>query len=79
MLQAHDTRLGDSVAAGLLPVTVAAGEVKVSERKTLTLDGAKNVLAAGAESTWNKAPGGVMVVVGDGGKLMTSRVTSRYE
>jgi len=46
-------------------------DAQVTERKGLTLDGAKQVIAAAlAEARGKQAPGGVIAVVDDGGNLM---------
>lgn len=46
-------------------------EAQITEKKSLTLDGAKKVIeAAKAEARRVKAPGGVIAVVDDGGNLM---------
>ncbi|HEX2277860.1 MAG TPA: heme-binding protein [Candidatus Tectomicrobia bacterium] len=65
-------RSGNAVAAVLLLVGAATtGEAQVTEKKVLTLDGAKRVIAAAvAEAKRNNAPGGVIAVVDDGGNLM---------
>jgi uncharacterized protein GlcG (DUF336 family)/mannose-6-phosphate isomerase-like protein (cupin superfamily) len=49
----------------------ALAPAQVMEKKTLTLDGAKKVIAAAAaEARRLNAPGGVIAVVDDGGNLM---------
>src|SRR6185312_6940238 len=49
---------------------IAAGQT-VTEKKTLTIEGAKKVIAAAvAYAKKNNAPGGVIAVVDDGGNLM---------
>jgi glc operon protein GlcG len=58
------------VLAGMLSVTGFAG-AQVTEKKTLTLQGAERVIAAAkAEAQRLQAPGGVVAVVDDGGNLM---------
>jgi glc operon protein GlcG len=53
----------------LLTATVANGQTV--DKKTLTIDGAKRVIAASvAFAKKNNAPGGVIAVVDDGGNLM---------
>ena len=48
-----------------------AARAQVSERKSLTLDGARKVIAAAEQyAKDNKAPGGVIAVVDAGGNLM---------
>jgi uncharacterized protein GlcG (DUF336 family) len=55
----------------LLVGTSLICQAQVAEKKTLTLDGAKRVIAtAVAEARRVKAPGGVIAVVDDGGNLM---------
>ena len=51
--------------------TVMSVRAQVMEKKTLTIDGAKRVIAAAvAEAKKLNAPGGVIAVVDDGGNLM---------
>lgn len=61
-----------SIFITLFVLTIsAAGNAQVAEKKTLTLDGAKKVIAAAvAYAKQNNAPGGVIAVVDDGGNLM---------
>src|SRR5262249_39466705 len=62
-----------ALVQALALVVACAGIVKaqVAERKTLTLDGAKRVIAAAEQyAKENKAPGGVIAVVDAGGNLM---------
>jgi len=55
----------------LLVVTVGTSNAQVTEKKALTLEGAKKVIAAAeAYAKQNNAPGGVIAVVDDGGNLM---------
>src|SRR3712207_1718870 len=55
----------------LLATIVATGQAQVQDKKALTLDGAKRVIAAAvAEAKRLHAPGGVIAVVDDGGNLM---------
>jgi len=59
--------------AALLAVSTAAinASSQVMEKKSLTIDGAKRVIAAAvAEARRLNAPGGVIAVVDDGGNLM---------
>jgi len=50
---------------------VATSQVQVTEKKSLTLDGARKVIAAAKEyARQNNAPGGVIAVVDEGGNLM---------
>src|SRR5215831_633123 len=59
-----------AVMTAILSVTSFAG-AQVSEKKTLTLQGAERVIAAAkAEAQKLRAPGGVVAVVDDGGNLM---------
>lgn len=56
------------IAAALL---TAAASAQIAEKKSLTLDGARKVIAAAkAEAQKLNAPGGVIAVVDDGGNLM---------
>lgn len=58
------------VTAALLLVSATAA-AQVAEKKSLTLDGAREVIAAAkAEAKRLNAPGGVIAVVDDGGNLM---------
>jgi glc operon protein GlcG len=58
------------IALAFLATTVVTN-AQVTERKTLTIDGAKRVIAAAvAYARKNNAPGGVIAVVDDGGNLM---------
>ena len=63
----------------ILAITLAAvgtalagtAQAQVADKKTLTLDGARKVIAAAEEyAKQNKAPGGVIAVVDVGGNLM---------
>lgn len=61
------------IAAALLLSAISAVAVAqtVTEKKTLTIEGAKKVISAAvAYAKKNKAPGGVIAVVDDGGNLM---------
>jgi len=52
-------------------VTVATSRAQVTSKKSLTLDGARTVIAAAiAEAKKVNAPGGVIAVVDEGGNLM---------
>lgn len=54
-----------------LAIVAGTADAQVIERKTLTIEGAKRVIAAAvAEAGRLKAPGGVIAVVDDGGNLM---------
>jgi glc operon protein GlcG len=56
------------IAAALM---TAAASAQIAEKKSLTLDGARKVIAAAkAEAQKLNAPGGVIAVVDDGGNLM---------
>ena len=58
-------------AIAILVLAAIAGRAQVTEKKTLTLDGAEKVIAAAkAEARRLNAPGGVIAVVDDGGNLM---------
>src|SRR5436190_22831924 len=61
------------IAAMLLVVTtiISVARAQVTEKRTLTIEGAKKVIAASvAYAKKNNAPGGVIAVVDDGGNLM---------
>lgn len=59
-----------TVAALFLSICVVAN-AQTTEKKSLTIDGAKKVIAAAvAYAKKNNAPGGVIAVVDDGGNLM---------
>jgi glc operon protein GlcG len=59
------------VVATALATIVAVVTAQTTDKKTLTLDGAKKVIeAAKAEAKRLNAPGGVIAVVDDGGNLM---------
>jgi uncharacterized protein GlcG (DUF336 family)/mannose-6-phosphate isomerase-like protein (cupin superfamily) len=52
-------------------VPLGTSSAQVTEKKTLTLEGAKKVIAAAEDyARQNNAPGGVIAVVDDGGNLM---------
>jgi glc operon protein GlcG len=58
-------------AALILSALAVTSQAQVVEKKTLTLDGAKKVIAAAVDyAKRNNAPGGVIAVVDDGGNLM---------
>jgi glc operon protein GlcG len=60
-----------TAAALAFAVSAAAQVSQVTEKKSLTLDGARQVIAAAkAEAKRLNAPGGVIAVVDDGGNLM---------
>lgn len=66
-------RLGNLIVGSVLAVLAAAGmaSAQTTEKKGLTLDGARKVIAAAqAEAKAKNAPGGVIAVVDDGGNLM---------
>jgi glc operon protein GlcG len=55
----------------VLSAMSSVANAQVAEKKTLTIDGAKKVIAAAvAYAKKNNAPGGVIAVVDDGGNLM---------
>jgi uncharacterized protein GlcG (DUF336 family)/mannose-6-phosphate isomerase-like protein (cupin superfamily) len=59
-------------AALLFVASTGTSRAQVTEKKALTLEGAKKVIAAAeAYAKQNNAPGGVIAVVDDGGNLMT--------
>ncbi|MEO8140195.1 MAG: heme-binding protein, partial [Gemmatimonadota bacterium] len=57
-------------AAALVAGLVAPAAAQVAEHKTLTIEGAKNVIAAAVSYARSKAGTGVIAVVDDGGNLM---------
>lgn len=60
-----------AVALSLVTLQSAVAAQQVTDKKTLTIDGAKRVIAAAvAYARKNNAPGGVIAVVDDGGNLM---------
>jgi glc operon protein GlcG len=61
-----------SIAVALILLGMAVtSQAQVSEKKSLTLDGAKRVIAAAVDyAKRNNAPGGVIAVVDEGGNLM---------
>ncbi|MGH7358627.1 MAG: GlcG/HbpS family heme-binding protein, partial [Candidatus Rokuibacteriota bacterium] len=59
------------LAAALVASWVAPGQAQVTEKKSLTLEGARQIIATAiGEARRVKAPGGVIAVVDDGGNLM---------
>ncbi|MEO6391219.1 MAG: heme-binding protein, partial [Pyrinomonadaceae bacterium] len=59
------------VTFALLLVPVLTASAQTVNKRTLTLDGARQVIAAAIEyARKNNAPGGVIAVVDDGGNLM---------
>lgn len=64
-------RLQDVMLLALLLLFGNTALAQVTEKKTLTLDGAKKIIeTAKAEARRAKAPGGMIAVVDDGGNLM---------
>lgn len=65
-------RLLRSAAVALfLSALISPGQAQVADKKGLTLEGAKKVIAAAvAEAKAKGAPGGVIAVVDEGGNLM---------
>ena len=62
---------GILAAALLLAISALPAAAQVAEKKSLTLDGARRVIAAAVvEAKLKNAPGGVFAVVDDGGNLM---------
>ncbi|MGH9669056.1 MAG: hypothetical protein ACRD3A_02970, partial [Terriglobales bacterium] len=62
--------MGSVALALVLATTAATSHAQVVDKKGLTLDGAKKVIAAAvAEAKVKNAPGGVIAVVDDGGNL----------
>jgi glc operon protein GlcG len=63
------------ILAGAGMVLAGTAQAQVTEKKSLTLDGAKRVIAAAEDyAKQNKAPGGVIAVVDAGGNLMALKV-----
>jgi glc operon protein GlcG len=59
------------VAAAVMMGATAPAEAQVAEKKALTLEGARQIIATAiGEARRVKAPGGVIAVVDDGGNLM---------
>ena len=59
------------LVAALVTGWIAPAQAQVVERKTLTLEGARQIIATAiGEARRVKAPGGVIAVVDDGGNLM---------
>ena len=55
----------------ILSIFVVSAMAQVADKKTLTLEGARQVIAAAKDyAKKNNAPGGVIAVVDDGGNLM---------
>ncbi len=55
----------------ILSIFIVSAMAQVSDKKTLTLEGARQVIAAAKDyAKKNNAPGGVIAVVDDGGNLM---------
>lgn len=64
-------KLKTTIAALILLSAAVAANAQTVEKKALTLDGAKKVIAgAVAYAKKNNAPGGVIAVVDDGGNLI---------
>jgi glc operon protein GlcG len=60
-----------AIAAALYFALAGAAGAQVSQKKSLTLEGARKVIAAAvAEARGKNAPGGVIAVVDEGGNLM---------
>lgn len=73
VLEMRSARLGKALllAAVALVAVAPSAQAQVAEKKQLTLDGARKVIAAAiAEARVKNAPGGVIAVVDDGGNLM---------
>ncbi|MGH3850774.1 MAG: heme-binding protein, partial [Pseudonocardiaceae bacterium] len=64
--------LSKSLAAGvLLAIIAATAQAQTADRKGMTLDGARKVIAAAiAEAKRANAPGGVIAVVDEGGNTV---------
>src|SRR5688500_4138812 len=60
-----------TLMAALFVTFTAGARAQIADKKSLTLEGARTVIAgAKAYATANKAPGGVIAVVDDGGNLV---------
>src|SRR6516162_3166171 len=59
-----------SVALTLATFASAAVATEITDRKTLTLDGARRAIAAAVAQAHKNHAGGVIAVVDDGGNLM---------
>ena len=67
-----NNRILGGIAAGVLAVVPAVTAIaQTIDKPTLSLDGARRVIAAArADATARNAPGAVIAVVDDGGNLM---------
>jgi uncharacterized protein GlcG (DUF336 family)/mannose-6-phosphate isomerase-like protein (cupin superfamily) len=66
-----ETLKGIFLSVTAIALTIINTQAQTTEKKTLTIDGARRVIAAAlAEATRVHAPGGVIAVVDDGGNLM---------
>src|SRR5262245_16110476 len=64
-------RLTSVAVAAVAMALAATGEAQVIEKKALTLEGARHIIATAAgEARRLNAPGGVIAIVDDGGNLM---------
>jgi uncharacterized protein GlcG (DUF336 family) len=64
-------KLGSLVAAAVTVALASTGQAQVVEKKALTLEGARQIIATAiGEARRVKAPGGVIAVVDEGGNLM---------
>jgi glc operon protein GlcG len=59
-----------AAAAVIVAATVGTGNAQVASKKALTLEGAKQVIAAATAEARRSRAGGVVAVVDDGGNLM---------
>jgi glc operon protein GlcG len=59
-----------SIVAGVLVTLAAAAQGQVAQKKTLTLDGARRVIAAAQAQARKSNAAGVVAVVDDGGSLI---------
>jgi len=58
------------ISAGALLSLVTVSSAQVADKKSLTMDGARRVIAASVAEATNKKTTGVIAVVDDGGNLM---------
>jgi len=70
-MKIHKLSLVVSLIAGFISVSARVSNAQITEKKTLTLDGAERVIAASkTKARQLNAPGGVIAVVDAGGNLM---------
>ncbi len=62
--------LRDAVSLAALTLAIGAAQAQIAEKKTLTLDGARRVMAAAMSEIKRNNTTGVVAIVDDGGNLM---------